>query len=149
MSQDFPRINGREYSFAQVRIRVLGKDYYGVQSINYKVTKTKGLVRGNTQELIGKTRGNREYTCDMEMLRREFEQLKTDILAIKGPDAGFGDVDFDIEVMYREAKMPVIIDEISGSNIDEVDLSNAQGTDPSTVSLTLSPFRITLNRAEI
>lgn len=150
---NFPIINGREYSFSNVRVRAFGKDYFSVKSINYKATKTKGKVYGNGQDLIGKTRGNREYTCDMEMTRREFEQIKADIkaspafAAAKG--AGFGDVDFDIQVTFRETGMTTVVDEISGANIDEADLSNSQGTDASMVKLTLSPFRVVLGGVEI
>ena len=94
----FPIVNGVEYSFASITVEIDGEEFNSIQSVNYKQSKIKGRIHGNGQELIGRTRGQREYTVDIELLRIEWDELQAKLLTGQDPAVGIGDVQFDMLV---------------------------------------------------
>lgn len=153
MSVQFPLINGKAHSFASIAIRASldfgDESFSAVQSINYKTSKTHGVVKGNSQNILGRTKGQRENTGDIEVLRVEFDSFIRSLMVGKGANAGFGDVMFYIMIQYQEAGMPTYTDELQHVLIDDCDFSNSQGTDPSKTKMTLNVGRCIINGREI
>ncbi len=104
------------------------------------------MVYGSRPQAIGRTRGKQELTFDFEMYRIEFEILKA-TLGVGG--IGFGETPFDTIVQYAELGQPVVTDSIISARIEEADLSNADGSDPSKVKCTCSAMQIYLNGVPI
>lgn len=153
MPVQFPLVNGKAHSFASITAKAdteSGEESFSaIQSINYKSSKTHGVVRGNSQNVLGRTRGQREYTADMEVLRIEWESFRDKLMEGKGPEVGFGDIPFTIQVQYQEEGLPTYTDSIEQCLIDDLDASNTQGTDPTKIKLTLNPGKIKHNGKEI
>jgi hypothetical protein len=145
-SIQYPLVNGHRWSWASLEMTFNGLLYVGVKSLNYKPSLKPGLVRGTGSNPIGRTKGEAEYTGDFEMLRLEFDQL---VATLGGAVRGYGEVAFPIVVTRFEVGSPVSIDIIDGVRIDEVDLSNAQGSDASTAKCTFTAMRMLLNGAGI
>jgi hypothetical protein len=142
LSISYPLVNGHRYSFVSIEAIINGLPYIGFSAINYKQSLKAGMVYGSRPQALGRTRGKQELTFDFEMYRLEFELLKA-TLGIAG--VGFGETPFDTVVQYAEALQPVTTDTIISARIEEVDLSNADGTDPSKVKCTCSAMQILLN----
>lgn len=144
----YPLINGHRYSFASIEARFNGIPFIGFSAINYKPSMKAGMVYGSRPQPIGRTRGKVEFTFDFEMYRLEFEVLKATLGA---GGIGFGETPFDTVVQYAEIPLypTVITDTIFAARIEEVDLSNADGTDPSKVKCTCSALGISLNGVPI
>ena len=138
----YPLVNGHRYSFASIEAIFNGIPFIGFSAVNYKASLKAGMVYGSRPQPIGRTRGKAEFTFDFEMYRLEFELFKA-TLGIAG--VGFGESPFDTVVQYWEAFQPVTTDTILSARIEEVDLSNADGSDPSKVKCTCSCMGILLN----
>jgi hypothetical protein len=142
LSVAYPLVNGHRYSFASIEAIFNGIPYIGFSAINYKPSLKATMVYGSRPQALGRTRGKQEHTFDFEMYRLEFEIFKA-TLGIGG--VGFGETPFDVVVQYAETLQPVTTDTIISARIEEVDLSNTDGTDPSKVKCTCSVMQILLN----
>jgi hypothetical protein len=125
------------YSFASVRVWFNGQPYPNIafRSINYEVGLEPGEVRGTDSHLIGMTRGVHTVTADAEIYRLAWEPLKR-LLGAGG--IGYGENFFNIVVQYREqVTVPIVTDTLENYRITKASFSNQQGSDPSTVKLSL------------
>jgi len=137
----YPLINGHRFSFASIEAVFNGIPFVGFKSINYSQELEPGDVFGSRPQKIGRTRGKANASCDFEMYRLEWENLKT-TLGIGG--VGYGETPFNITVTYAEQSFggPVITDLIEGVRVTKVEFSNQEGTDPSTVKITCNVMRV-------
>lgn len=92
-------INGVLYSWANITLILFGNVIRGVRSIKYNYKQEKKNVYGYGTEPIGRTYGNVEYTCEIQILRDEMQNI---ITAMKL--AGFKKItdipSFNIPVLY-------------------------------------------------
>lgn len=142
----YPLVNGHRFSWNSLELRFNGLLFVGVKSLNYKPSLQPGLVRGTSPLPIGRTKGEAEFTGDFEMLRLEWEQL---LLSLGAPLRGFGEVSFPITAAYFEVGSPVVLDTVVGARVGEADVSNAQGTDASSVKASFGAMNIFLNGSGI
>lgn len=136
---EFPYINGVRHSFASIefKFQVAGqKVQVFLKSINYTRTRGRGLVRGNHPDPIAKTRGENEYSADIELYRAEWHLLKETL------GEGYGDVSFLALVTYGENGFETVTDEIIGCTLDSTEASNTQGSDPTVLKFNLAPLKI-------
>jgi hypothetical protein len=145
----YPLINGHRYSFASIEAIFNNIPFIGFTAVNYKPSLKAGMVYGSRPQPIGRTRGKAEFTFDFEMYRLEFEIFKASLVSVAGPGNGFGEVSFRTVVQYSEIGQSVVTDTMVGARIEEADLSNADGTDPSKVKCTCSCMDILLNGVPI
>jgi hypothetical protein len=144
----FPLVNGHAYSFSSIEIFFgdLPIPQISFKSINYEADLEPGEMRGTDPHVLGMTRGNHTVSGDAEIYRLAWEVLKR-TLGFGG--VGYGEVFFTIVVMYAELGSPVITDVIRNVRITKAQMSNQQGTDPSTVKLTLKALDLNENGAFI
>jgi len=135
----FPLVNGTRHSFSSIELKIAGQIFVGFKSINYGITRSRGLVRGNHPDPIGWTRGENEYKADCELYLAEWNLLQSQL----GP--GWGDVPFVVLVTYGENEFDTITDELIGCHLDGTDISNGQGTDALVRKVELNPLKILLN----
>lgn len=145
----YPLINGHRYSFVSIEAIFNNIPFIGFSAVNYGPSLKASLVYGSRPQPIGRTRGKAEFKFDFEMYRLEFEFFKASLISIKGPGVGFGEVSFRTVVQYGEFGQPTITDTIEGARIEEVDLSNADGTEPAKAKCTCSALDILLNGVPI
>lgn len=143
----YPFINGHRYSFASIELVANGIPFTGFKSINYSQELDAGDVYGSRPQKIGRTRGKQNSSCDAEMYRLEWENLKV-TLGFGG--VGYGEIPFVITVCFAEAPIlgvpqPVITDVIEGARITKSEFSNTEGTDASSVKLTFNVMVIKEN----
>ena len=137
----YPQINGCRHSFASIELKMAGQEFKGIKSINYTRTRSRGKVMGTSPDPIAKTRGENEYTAEVEIYFAEF-MLFLSLLKGDAPPDGYGDVFFDCTVTYGENGFDVVTDEIIGCTLDTTDASNSQGSDPTVRKCTLNPVKI-------
>jgi hypothetical protein len=139
VSLQYPLINGHTYSFTSIELTVDDTVCVGVTEVNYNESINSVVVYGSDPRRAGRTVGPRKMTADLKLLRREWDV----VLAKLG--GNFGRLKILVVVCYSVgADQPVITDTVEGY-IAGVDSSNQEGTDPSSVTLTLDPTDITWN----
>lgn len=149
-SIQYPLINGRYYSFASIEVWIGGvpQPNIGFKSINYKASLKPGIGRGTRPHKLIRTRGEHDASADCEMYRLAWENLKWILSA--GNTIGYGETAVDFMIGYAERpEMPTLTDILQAVRVTEADYSNTQGTDPSTVKLTLDPMNIIEAGAQI
>lgn len=138
----YPVINGQRHSFASIELKIGSLIFLGFKSINYSRTRTRALVRGNSPDPLGKTRGENEYSADCEMYLAEWNLLMSTL------GKGYGDATFSVNVTYSENGFDTITDNLLGCTIDSTEASQSQGSDPLTRKFNLAPLKILFGQTE-
>ena len=140
----YPLINGARHSFASVEVKVAGQIYFAT-SVNYSRKRNRTVVRGNHPDPLGKTRGENEYSADIEFLLSEYNALQAALIAQANQqnlNGGYGDVAFQVIVTYAENGLDTVTDTINGCTMDSTEASNAQGADPTKRKFEMNPLKI-------
>lgn len=132
----YPLVNGVYHAFASIELKLKGDIYVGAKSINYKDSLTPVKVRGAHAEPIGRTRGDYDAEGDLEMYSQQGHQF------LQALGQGYKETTWDATVTYSENGLDTITDTLIGCRIQEVDKSNSQGTDASTMKFTLSVMKV-------
>jgi len=135
-----PNVLGHYYSFASIEIIVAGLPTVGCTAINYTSSLDVGDVYGTRPQKLGTTRGKQNAEGSIEMYAQDWENLKA-ILVAAGL-GGYGEARFKVIVTYGEVGMPVKVDTLEGCRVVSAEYSNADGNDPTKVTLTLNILRI-------
>jgi hypothetical protein len=135
----YPLINGVRHGFSSIELKMNGLIFVGFKSINYSRTRSRGLVKGNSPDPIAKTRGENEYKADCEIYLAEWNLFQAQL------GDGYGDKPFTVLVTYGENGFDTIVDELLGCNVDSLDASNGQGSDPLVRKIDLGPLKILFN----
>jgi hypothetical protein len=144
----FPLINGVRHDFSSIELRIAGQILVGFKSINYKRTRTRTMVEGNSPDPIGKTLGTNAYSCDAEIWLAEWNYLQSLLQAQAAANGasngnGYGDVFFKIVVSYTALGFDTITDSILGCTLDELDASQSKSADPIARKLgAMNPIKI-------
>ena len=139
----YPLINGVRHSFASVEFRFNGVIYIGIASMNYKRARTRGWVRGNHPDPLGKTIGENEYSADCELYVAEWNLLQSTLGDANGN--GYGDEAFTAVCTYSANGFDMITDTILGCTLDEVEAALAKGVDGVSRKIVLNPVKILFN----
>jgi hypothetical protein len=100
-----------EFSFKDIRVRLLGRDVVGLQGITYKNSVEKEYVYGRGNQPLGIQHGNAKVEGTLSILQSEFEALQAAIKA-SNPLLNITDVTFDIVNTYGDgltAKTDIIL----------------------------------------
>lgn len=142
----YPLVNGHRYSFVSIEFAANGAVMRGVKSIDYGDKLTPGKMRGTGPNVIGRTRGEYDGDASIEMYRLEWENLKG---GLGSQGVGFGEAAWDVTVTYGEANQPVVTDTLESCRVTEVRTGGQEGSDPTTVKLTIDLLRILHNGVPI
>jgi hypothetical protein len=134
----YPLVTGTRHSFVSIEANIAGL-VIPIKSINYSRTRTRGLIRGNHPDPLGKTQGTNEYKADFELFLAEWNLLQA---TLQAQAAGYGDVSFPVFVNYSENGFDMIQDQIIGCTLDTADASNSEGSDGTTRKSELNPLKI-------
>lgn len=85
----------KQYSWADIDIRIAGYQITTAQSISYKESQTKETVYGKGNEPIGIQRGQKSYSGSITLLQSEY-----DALVATTKNKSILDVHFDAVVSY-------------------------------------------------
>jgi hypothetical protein len=121
----YPLINGIAYDWSSVEIDFEGQIYVGVTELTYSDNLTPGPVYGTTAQKLARTRG--EYTCEASATFNLADGQE--FIAALGD--GFGEVVFNVTVMYQEpVSEEVITHRLIGARIDPTEAGGSRGPDP-------------------
>ncbi|SRR5258708_5953320 len=137
----YPQTLGNYHAFSSIELKVTsgpaaGQIFVGFKSLNAKDSLVPTKVRGAAAEPIGRTRGDYDSEGDMELYVQQAFQL------LQALGQGYKEQTFDISYSFAEANLDTITHQLLGCRIQEVDSSNAVGTDASTLKFTLSIMKI-------
>lgn len=90
-----PLINGFEYSFADIQVKIGAAEIYGITELNYDIEQAKENIYGAGENPVSRGRGTKQFTASMTLLGSEIEILRR---------LGSGDLTnlaaFDLQVSY-------------------------------------------------
>lgn len=138
----YPYINGVRHSFASVEFKFNGLIFTGIANMNYSRTRSRGLVRGNHPDPMGKTIGENEYSAEVELYVAEWNLFQAS-LGNKGK--GYGDAFFTATCVYSANGFDMITDTILGCTMDTTEASLAKGVDGLSRKIQLNPLKILFN----
>lgn len=143
---DQARINGNQYDWASIELKVNGVPYYGVTAINFSQKRERGMFYGLGKHHAPRGRGRGQYSAEasLEMWAGSAEELRE---ALDDGTGNYGETIFDITVQYVEEgsnEKPVVVKLFSCVLAGE-ESSNSQGTDGLKETLPLSVMYITKN----
>jgi len=135
----YPLINGVRHSFSSIELKIADQIFIGFKSLNFSITRSRGLVRGNHPDPLAWTRGENEYKADSELYLAELA------LILEQLGAGWQDLPIAVLVTYGESGFDPITVELTGCHLDGLDFSASQGTDALAVKVDLNPLKILIN----
>jgi hypothetical protein len=110
---DAIRINGNQFSWASVRLKIAGEPFHGFTSINYADKRERVKAYGMGRHHAPRGRSHGKYTTEPVKLvgwKSSVQELRA-LLASQAADGkSYGDVEFPISLQYIEAdETPMII----------------------------------------
>lgn len=145
-----PLINGHRYSFSSIELVTADLVVTGVRRIAYGSSLRPGVIYGTDARKIGRTEGQAEHRCSLDLYRHEAEILIDSL----GP--GFGLQTFDVLVQFAEMEkyerdgqgLPegVTTDRVIGCRITDVELDCEDSPEPLLSRLTLDPMTVAYGR---
>lgn len=138
-------VNGSLYSFVSCRPRV-GNFELLITSANYTDAWERTEAMANAPGSVGRTRGTYKVdTCELEMLRKHYEEFLAELVRLAGPTGNPNEVRFDLVMSYAEDGQPITTDELVTCQVKGNGLENQQGADPSKAKVPLDCRALILN----
>lgn len=142
-----PLVNGVRYSFSEVKFKIFGKLYLGINAIDYAPECAPGFVYGqSTAYPIGRTRGQlKTDSASIEVYREEFGDIVNDIGL-----SGFGlfEANWLATCSIGDTLNPQIpsqVDTIIGCRFSRFTVGWRQGPDALTVKLDFTFMNMLVN----
>ena len=114
-------MNSREFSFADIKINILGADLSGLRAITYKKSQEKELVYGTGSEPRAVQRGNKKYEGTLSVLKSDYDDMHAAAIA-----AGYADL---MDVPAKDITATVVYQKDDGSSIQTDVLYNMEFTE--------------------
>jgi hypothetical protein len=111
------RVNGNQYSWGSIILKIGGDRFYGFSEIGFadKRERAKAYGLGRHQAPRGRSRG--KYTTDPVKLkgsRGSVQEVREALAALATDGVSYGDVEFDVVVQYVESsdssETPMIVE---------------------------------------
>ena len=154
----YPLLNGVRQSFVSTEIRfataaigatqggtTLSLNLRGYKNAEYGRKRTRGELRGNHPDPIGKTRGSNAYTGKFTYALAEALAIRNALQALAGGASGYGDVFFSVIITHSETGFDTQTDTISGCTLDDDQLETKQGPTGTLITLDFGPLKILMN----
>ncbi len=133
--------NTEEYAWADIKVRMFGRDVIGIRAVKYgsKWDKTPGYAQGNMPRFM--ERKNKSFTAEIKLLQSELEAIIT---------SGGGDPvnipPFDIVIAYvPDQGLPVVTDVIKNAEFADFDKDSKQGDGSMEITMGIVPLFIQYN----
>lgn len=101
--------NTRDYSWADVEIRLLDNSVVGAVGFQYIKRQLKTNIYGRGTKPIRRTRGNKEYEGSITLLQSELEALQ-DLAKASGLEDPVDFLPFSVAVSYENAEGVITTD---------------------------------------
>ncbi len=129
---DSIRVNGNQLSWGSIRLKLMGEEYVGFTGVSFsdKRERTKAYGMGRHHAPRGRSRG--KYTIENVKLTgwKASISIFRDALAQQSSNGQYGDVEFQIVVMYSEPDEPSVVIEINGCVWAGNSTSDEESPDP-------------------
>lgn len=132
MVADFPRVNGNQFSWSSITIKVGGEIFYGITAANYTEKRERASAYGQGRAYVprGVTGGKYSAEGSIEIYSDSATHLK-EFLALQSASNSYGDKEFDVNIQYvefgtEESKMVEMI----GCYIVGVDVALSESNEP-------------------
>lgn len=116
-------VNGREFSFPSVTVRVNGEELFDFKGIKYSEKISRGKLYSNQRKPRARTRGKSEFEGSITFYKSGFAEL----IARLGP--GWADEELTIVVQHAEGD-DIVTDTLLRVLLNGGDGSAEEGEDP-------------------
>lgn len=121
---DKPTINGLDYDFATVDVKLNGAEYMRVKDFSFSDDMEPGLGWGTSVEYVAETLGQYKANGSITLYLASAKIFR-DALG-----DGYGAVHFDIVANFAPPGAPIITIEAVGCRVKKDDNSGSAGSDP-------------------
>jgi len=119
-------INGKEYSWSSISVRVEDDEFLGITSVNYSVEVERGDVYGRSRIAYATTDGKLKFSASLTITTSEFDALCERL------GDGFMDVPFLLSIsasVLDRGVEKIRTDELWPCRIKKIDQKNKEGSD--------------------
>ncbi len=141
------RINGNQYDWGSIVIKIDGEPFYGFTDISYsqKRERVKAYGAGRHHAPRGRTRGKYSSEGKVSAWKSSAEALRQALAAKSADGQSYGDVEFGIVIQYIESDETPITVELFECTIASEDSSESESPDPLKEELGLDVMYIKKN----
>jgi hypothetical protein len=138
-----PTFNSKNYEFADVSVRLLGRTVEGFRGVKYTIKTDQDALYGRGNKPLSIQAGNKSYEGELTVTQSELTGMEAAIKAIS-PTKDLTDVSFDIVVQYNDGTL-LVTDVIKSARISEYEKGFAQGDKEMEVALKFMALNIQTN----
>jgi hypothetical protein len=136
-----PLTNGVVRSFGHTRLEIAGLEFTGgFKSIKRSRKRNREMVRSNSPDPVGKTLGENEYECSVEMYLDWYYNLIQTINQNLG--RGYSDRPFTLFISYVGAGLVPYTDRVVNCTFDNDDGDDKSGVTALTRTVEFHPTKI-------
>jgi len=141
------RVNGNQFDWASIALKLLEERYFGVTAISYGDARerTKAWGMGRSRRPRGRTSGKYVPEPVTITMWKGSSQTFLRALADAGDGVSFGNTVFQIVVQYVEPDETPITVEIEDCVVTKVTASEEEGSDPLKVELEIDTMAVRRN----
>lgn len=128
---DAIRVNGNQYEWGSIVIKIDGDEYHGTTAVNHsqKRERTKAYGTGRHHAPRGRTRGKYSAEGKLTMWKSSAQALRQALANSVGTNS-YGDKVFQVVIQYIETDETPITEELVDCVIASEDASHEENTDP-------------------
>ena len=135
-------INGQEYSFADVRVNILGRSVEGLRGVRYNTTRDHQNVKGRGARNVAMAKGGKDHEGSVSLLQSEVEAIQRSL----SPGKDLTDIPpFPIVVAYAPEDGTATTDILEGCRFRAVPKNLTVEDANQTIELELAIFNIRYN----
>lgn len=137
----YPLTDGNRHSWHSLEAKFAGKLFLGFTELSFGYKRNRTIVYGAHPLPLGKTRGKVEFNAKAKLYLAEFIYFTQEVLGGRG----YGDKFFTVNGIYQEVGFDSIRVQLNGCTLDEAQINNTEGSDPTAPEITLNPLEILIN----
>ncbi len=148
MPAPFPLVNGNEYEFASITLRVPGSPtpIFGAKDISYKHSLKPGKKRGTFAQVTGRTRGVYDAEGALTIYKPQAADFVAAIAALGAAQGlGYMEAIFGLQVDYEEVVLGIVTDKLKKVRISDEEDQHQEGSDVLVTKFTLDIIELVKN----
>jgi hypothetical protein len=142
---NYPEVNGSEVSYCSIELDLDGTKMPGVTKIDYGEETEFGKVKGTSPKNVGRTRGNSDFTGEIEMTHRQWQEILPKLT--RNGKVGFSESSWPVSVSYSEPSDAslTMTDKLIGVRFHSPKRAEAEGVDVSKVTVSMDIMDLAWN----
>lgn len=129
---DAIRVNGNQYDWGSITIKIAGEDYTGFTAVSHSQKRERGKAYGTGRHHAPRGRTGGKYSAEGKITgwKGSVQALRAALAGQASDGVSYGNTVFQVVVQYFEDDETPITEELVDCVIASEDASHEEGTDP-------------------